>query len=161
METTTKTSKVDELGSDETRAISPEEYRRVLSGLKLAGLSLTHCEAQADRLAAEQAFAQPNSVPVHITGEVSFETTEKAVIVNQTYKITGKQGRRRVFALSATYAVAFQSTEPFTEQFFKVFKDRTLPTFTWPYLRELVSSMTSRMGLPELVLSIWFRPTAD
>jgi hypothetical protein len=142
----------------ESPTISAEEYRRMLGGLSLVNVALANCEAKADPGAAALVKAGP--VPVRISETASFEQREGEVAIRHNYRVTAVNKRRRIFTLKADFAVTMEVREGFSEQFFDAFKNVTLRLITWPYLRELVGSMTQRMDLPKLQLGLWRVPFA-
>lgn len=63
------------------------------------------------------------------------------------------------FEIEATFELEFTSAIPMTDELMLVFAAMNLPLHSWPYFRELVSSMMGRMGwqsytLPMLKLGI-------
>ena len=145
-------------GSAETTAISPDEYGKTLRGLELVKISLVNCQVNVDLDVAADAFADAakssKPVRVDITDNCSFEIRENTVIVRQTYALNSRHGRKTLIGAKAEYVVAFQASEGFTDEFFEIFQHVALPMYTWPYFRELVSSMTDRAGLPKLELGL-------
>jgi preprotein translocase subunit SecB len=72
-----------------------------------------------------------------------------------SYKLTGQvDDDKVVFDLEATYLLVFSSQELVSDEFFEIFKDMNLAVHTWPFFRELVSSMTGRTSLPTLTLPL-------
>jgi hypothetical protein len=61
-------------------------------------------------------------------------------------------GADKVFDFKASYLLSYNSSEKITGNFFEAYRQLNIHTNTWPYFRELVSSMTSRTGLPTLTL---------
>jgi len=45
-----------------------------------------------------------------------------------------------------------KSKEKFTDEFFDVYKEVSLKLNTWPYFREFVNNITSRMNIPPLTI---------
>jgi len=76
------------------------------------------------------------------------------VCIAVSYQLDAKSKRRNVFNIKARYQVTFKTSKPIPPEFFEMFNKWSLPVQTFPYLRELVNSMISRMGLPPLVLPL-------
>lgn len=138
--------------ADNEPAISPAEYNKVVAGLKLVSIALTNVSASVDRTATLNAMGK-GSVPLDIRARAGFEDGA-AVKVVQSYRIGCRSGRHKCLAIDATYELLFNSSEPFTPEFFSAFQVIALPTYVWPYFRELAQSITSRMSLPPLVLPL-------
>lgn len=139
-------------------AISPTQYAKILGGLHLVGLALTKCEAKADPQAAQEAFSQPEGPPLDMRDVASFESSGKHVTVRHNYSVISRYRRKALLSIKAEYTLVFETSEAFAADFFEVFKEIGVPMYTWPYVRELVDSMTSRMGLPKLVLPLLHTP---
>ncbi|MGE5619719.1 MAG: hypothetical protein ACM3US_10720 [Sphingomonadaceae bacterium] len=57
-----------------------------------------------------------------------------------------EDGARLAAEIRVVFAVDYSSSLPMTDALFSRFRKSNLPLNTWPYLREFVSSMTSRMN---------------
>lgn len=58
------------------------------------------------------------------------------------------------FEIEFTYCIEYTKTEldKFDEAYIKLFTERNVPVNIWPYARELISSLTTRMGYPTLII---------
>lgn len=58
------------------------------------------------------------------------------------------------FEIDFTYCIEYTKTEldKFDEAYIKFFVQRNVPVNIWPYARELISSLTTRMGYPTLII---------
>ena len=140
----------------DTERISREEYVRVLKSISLSDIALVSCQTAVDWDAAKDVDVM--SVPVGISDTAEFEHENGAITIRHRYDVRAKRGRKRLFYLKAEFAVKLAATDVFTEEFFRIFRSTSLPLVTWPYLRQLVGSMTERMGLPRLQLGLWKTP---
>jgi hypothetical protein len=64
----------------------------------------------------------------------------------------------RVLEIDCEFELHVHVSEPFDEAFAKRFADNEARLIVWPYFREFISSLTSRMGIPSLVIPITLRP---
>lgn len=55
------------------------------------------------------------------------------------------------FELRAVYK--FESIEEYEDKYILKFIERNIPVNIWPYAREIISSITTRIGYPALVIS--------
>lgn len=147
-----------ELDTAITPAIAPDDYGRVLRGLKLTSISLLDCAAKCKPEAARDAFTGGKPMPVDIAENAAFSSSDGTVSVQHGYMLKSRAGKNVFVSVRAVYILTFKSSEEFTGDFFNVFQDLALPMFTWPYFRELVGSMTSRMELPTLHLGLRHGP---
>lgn len=77
-----------------------------------------------------------------------------SALIEVSYLVKAAAGKRRVFEVAAKYYVEFRYDAELTEDFFVLYNTYSLPFQTFPYLRELVNTSVSRMGLPSLILPL-------
>lgn len=142
--------------SNDTETISTEDYVQALIGISLSSITLVSCRTAVNWDTATA--TEVTSVPVAISDTAEFERDGGAITIRHSYDVTAKKGRKRLFYLKAEFAVKLAATDEFTQGFFRRFRDTSLPLVTWPYLRQLVGSMTEQMGLPRLQLGLWKTP---
>jgi preprotein translocase subunit SecB len=137
--------------SADKKDIAPEFYRKILNGLELKNLYLTSCISSIDRNNIG------TDVKIKIDDEAAFSKSEKNEIeITQKYSIDAKNqtSKRKFLNIKCEYCFVYTSREDFTEEFFEVFKRANLPINSWPFFRELVCNITSRMYIPPLVLPL-------
>ncbi len=61
---------------------------------------------------------------------------------------------KKFLTVKCAYRLIYSSEEEFTEEFFELFKARTLPVNSWPFFRELVNNITARMYIPPITLPL-------
>jgi len=128
--------------------MTPEEYQVILQGLSLAHIHLRECKFSAK----PETMGTDTALKVLWEAEASFQDLgDGLIIIDHRYDLKGRSKNADVVKVRAQYRVALLSKEPFTEEFFNIYK-RNLLLHTWPYLRELVSSMTARAGLTQFTL---------
>lgn len=93
--------------------------------------------------------------------EVSYETqseysqSENDLSVKVRYVVYARDGRRVIVKIDCTFVLEYESAETVDEKVFRLYQHNTLHLNVFPYVRELVQSMTSRMGLPSLTLPLF------
>lgn len=138
-----------------TPQISPEDYGKILRGLKLERTTLISCEAKVDMVLAAEAFQQPEGPSTRVDGSVTFNSDHDGIlVVHHSHALISRHRRKTVTSIKADYVLVFRASEPTTKEFLDVFERIAVPSYTWPYFRELVGSMTSRMDLPKLLLPL-------
>jgi preprotein translocase subunit SecB len=131
--------------------IAPELYRKILNGLELRNLYLTSCTSSIDRNNGGA------DVKIKINDEAAFSKSEKnEIAITQKYSIDAKNqtSKKKFLNIKCEYCFVYTSKEDFTEEFFEVFKKANLPINSWPFFRELVYNLTSRMYIPPLTLPL-------
>jgi preprotein translocase subunit SecB len=133
----------------DVKQITPKEYNELLKKLDLHDIYLSDVTANLHKS--------------HIGEKVTLNLVEKFRILQRTpelvrievdYQMTGKSKQSKVVSVKAKYVVVFQTAEEMPEEFFAVYNTHSLPLQTYPYFRELVNSIVSRMGFPPLVLPL-------
>lgn len=59
--------------------------------------------------------------------------------------------------INALYNVVLSKSEELSKDFWNIYKKATLPLIVYPYFREFVQNITSRMNIPPLTLPILYR----
>ncbi|MFH1825042.1 MAG: hypothetical protein ABH873_07460 [Candidatus Firestonebacteria bacterium] len=82
----------------------------------------------------------------------------KTFKVYHEYNINGKKQKDEKIKLKirVVYLITYHSEVSISEKFFSLLGNSSLYLHTWPYLRELVQEITTRMGLPPLILKPMF-----
>ena len=128
--------------------ITPKEYNRILEGLQPVIVSLESLSAWVDR---ENAFEMDTTLSAGCK-DATFVQGGENVVVIASYRCRVRKGRKVILKIDATYRVEFSSEEPFSDEFFDTYKESSLQLLLWPFFRELVYDITSKMYIPPLVL---------
>lgn len=137
--------------SADKKNIAPELYRKILSGLELKNLFLISCTSNIDR------SSLGTEAGIKIVDDASYSKSEKNEIeITQKYSIEAKDqtSKKKFLNIKCEYHLIYTSREDFTEEFFEVFKKANLPINSWPFFRELVYNITSRMYIPPISLPL-------
>ena len=65
-----------------------------------------------------------------------------------------KDSEQEIFTLSGSFLLNYQSPIEVDSILLEMFASRNLSIHSWPYLREFVQSMSTRMGLPPVLLPL-------
>lgn len=134
---------------NEQPKLSPAEYNELLEGVQLRQIILTECKSKL----FDTQLTKPATV--HVETKSHFLPMEdNHFVIADRYKIVSKVGRKRLFSIEVEYHLLFESAHTVGEDFFEIYAELNLPLNTYPYVREIVQSLTSRMGLPQLVLPL-------
>ena len=131
--------------------ITPELYKKILYGLNLDNLFLISCSSTIDRtnLGTE--------IEIKVKDDASFVKAEQnkiQIIHKYSLGAINKPTNKKFLTIKADFCLIYSSEEEFTEVFFERFKNASLPINSWPFFREFVSNITSRMYIPPLTLPL-------
>ncbi len=127
--------------------IDPKEYARILETLELKNLYLEKGSFNVNR---EQL---KGSLTLNIKDTFSYRSAESGIEIVAEYTLMGKNKEKKsTIRLKATFVLQYETPEEITDDFFDVFKEVSLPFIVWPFVREYVYSITSRMYLPPITL---------
>jgi|GEM_PF-1778531 len=132
------------------RIVPPDKYNDFLRCIQLDDLYIKDVKA--------------NLFSKIISGNISINLIEDFQLVENknslakievVYKINAKNNNRRIFIVNLKYVVILKlSRDDIPKEFFELYKELSLPLHTFPYCRECVNSLISRMGLPNLILPL-------
>lgn len=127
--------------------IDPKEYARILGTLVLENLYLEKGSFNVNR---EQL---KGSLTLNIKDIFSYRPAESGIEIVAEYVLVGKNNEKKsALRLKATFILKYESPEEITDDFFDVFREVSLPFIVWPFVREYVYSITSRMYVPPITL---------
>ncbi|MDI6766122.1 MAG: hypothetical protein QME52_04790 [Bacteroidota bacterium] len=132
--------------------LSPEDYRKILGGVNLIEISLKESKTFVNK-----DIRSTTDLEIGIRDESHFEQEKEGVInILQRYELDARKpkSKSRYIQISLTFLVRMNCKEPFTEDFFSIYKEVSLQLNTWPFFREFVHSMTSRMNIPPMTLPL-------
>ncbi len=132
--------------------IDPDQYRMILAGLKLLDIELIKCSMVVKSEAGQQKNAKR---AIAVKEHAEYSALENGIVlIDHCYELRGKENKRAAIDITITCRVVLQSEHAFSDDFFAVYKDLNLTLHTWPYVRELASSLTCRTRLPRLTLPL-------
>jgi len=134
---------------ESTTKLKPQEFNELLKHVNLVDVFLSKLRVG---LRSRQ-LTERGQFKVSEKTEIA-SRDESHVEIKVGYRLSAKSGRSRLFDLDATYTAVFSTSKPIPAEFFEVFNEISLPLQTFPYFRELVNSIVSRMGLPPLILPL-------
>ena len=140
------------MSEKEKRLIDPKAYRKILVGLQLKSLSVMKGKFSS----CKENFIPNSEVDISDTALFKIESKNSFKIIH-TYqlKIENKKNKKNILRIDLSFELVFTSKETFTQEFFDVYTEDSLPLNTWPYFREFVSSIIQRMNFPPLTLPLF------
>lgn len=134
--------------------LSPEKYRDILTGLHLIEIRLVDVSASLNEALLDQ------SMSVKIRDRARFEVDAEGlarVYIKYTITVQADGKEKAAVRIDLKYAISFHSEYEFSADFFDVYKKVSLPVKIWPFVREFVHSLTSRMNIAPLTLPLMKR----
>lgn len=129
------------------------DYKSFLESLNLYSLALVRSLVRANRreyLRAEETSLQATLAckPTRIARE-HFD-----LLATLRLKMSLPGDRRTLVRIVATYELHFHSTDPVRQDFVHRLSESEVRFIIWPFFREFVSSTSSRMHIPPIVLPV-------
>lgn len=133
--------------------ISPEEYSNILSSISLSQILLNDCSAKK-----HEVKSKGGAIDLDISMKLGYDQNASEVSFITTYKLEGVKRSEgtdeKVFTITTSFQLSYIKTKEVevTKEFVNVFKNNSIELVSWPYFREFVQNMISRMGFPPLTL---------
>ena len=130
--------------------LDPQEYVEFIAQLELQNIWLSDVKCSGD---TGIGFALRTEFDLN--SRVSYDNWEGGLDIQHTYELTisamlgdpiSLDFGEAEFTIEATYEVELETGISMTDALMQPFTALNLPVYTWPYFRELVSSMMGRMG---------------
>ena len=129
--------------------MTPQEYSTILDDIELQSLYLK----KLDSFISHDQISEGMSIV--IKDNSTFSNTDEGFNVESRYTLNAKnQQKKIVIKIDCIYGIIFKSSKNITDSFFEIYKDMSLPLNVWPFFREMVNSITSRMNIPPLTLPL-------
>jgi hypothetical protein len=150
MEKTTKAKNKNPSGK-----LSPDQYNDILKGLVLKNVRISSAQFKSASLRGKTEL----SVDMSYAAEWQ-KSKEKLILITAHCQFVAREesSNDEAVRISADYEVLLKTTNEFTNEFFAIYKDLSLPINVWPFFREFVQSILGRIGYPPYTLPLLVRP---
>ncbi|MCX6379314.1 MAG: hypothetical protein NT023_07520 [Armatimonadetes bacterium] len=138
------------------KALSTEQYRQYLQGLRLVDITLEDMACHAN---PEAISSQPAGFSVTVSRSFKcqeIESSQPALLLQ--YTVQGYQEEAKVLEIKATYRLHLEADAVMPVEFFSIYCNVSADMQVWPFLREMANSITGRMGVPRLALPLLLDP---
>ncbi|HWE64788.1 MAG TPA: hypothetical protein VHB98_24000 [Chloroflexota bacterium] len=130
----------------------PDNYGAFVQQITLQAIWLVH--ARVDNLVGPVA---PGQAHMHIQVGADWSATDLGFRVLQTFTVSMAEDDQLAMQLEVVFGMDYASSMPMTAELFQPLNLLTLALAVWPYLREFLANMVSRMNwsgyiLPTLVV---------
>ncbi len=130
-------------------------YREMMSGLTLQKVLLT------ENNVLRNPDLSPEDAIVEVEKETQYQIREEdkrdfRFVEIITVKSSTDEGeeKKEIFTISGRFLLQYRSPIEVNEELMEMFSGRNLSVHSWPYLREFIQSMSTRMGLPPMLLPL-------
>jgi preprotein translocase subunit SecB len=131
------------------KEISTEQYGKIISTLELKNIFLSKLSSDGNYKAISE------NMQVKISDDAFFEYGNNIFTITTNYILQAKnQSDEIALEIKCTFILQYNSPQPITADFFDIYKKTSLPFNVWPYFREQVNNITSRMNIPPLTLPL-------
>ncbi len=141
-----------EVEEEEQTEQSIEAFNKFSEGLKLLRISLNKIEAKFN----DEAEQKQNEKQVYIDKKAAYQLLDNSnfrVFQDFDLSVGDKENKENKFiTIKSTFTIDFSSELPIDDDIFKMLAETTVLITAWPYLRELVQSITIRMSVPPIVI---------
>ncbi len=140
-------------------SLSPKDYKALLSKIELLDISQIN---SSSILIWEKVFLENNSdktSKINITDSYSFRTENDFYLATAKWelKTNFEKEEDSFLEIKAVYNVILSKSSEVPKEFWSIYKKATLPLLVYPYFREFVQNISSRMNIPPLTLPLLFR----
>lgn len=133
--------------------LSPKQYNDIIEKIELRKFILIKCKANLFQYKNKK-DTKP-ILNIRIENRPVFNSEDyNNFSINDNYKIIAKIKNNRIFEIELEYLLSFSCSKKIDNRFFKKYSKKDLHNISFPYIREMVYTLTSRMGIPPLILPI-------
>lgn len=140
-----------------TKQLKPQEYQKLLRKVILNSISLVEIKTKFEK----ELLPNDSVLSVSVTDSYDMNLKSNPIYSCATLKIIASPGKikksKSFLQIDAKYYISFNTDEDIPEVFWTIYQKFTLPNQIWPYFRELVQNITTRMNIPSLTLPIRIR----
>ncbi len=140
----------------EAMTIDPEVFRRILAGAKLEAIALIGVQCMMVDRNGYMDGIQVDGLQLNASAKYEMMKSDVGplAVVYQTVIAKVVHGEIEAMTFECTYQLEYSVQEPFTDEFFEMFRQTTLLLQVVPFIRELAANLTGRMYVPPLTLPL-------
>lgn len=138
------------------RKISPEKFSNALELIEIKKIGFTEITSKlyVQNLKDGEIVLDANN-----DVEIQTEGQSKTLAAIDKYRIVGKIKDALLFEIKLDVMVIFEAKAKVDPSFIKLFEETTLKVITYPYAREAIQDLTTKMGISPLILPMWRAPS--
>lgn len=125
--------------------LDPQLYRETLARLQLREISLRELHLNCQNPVGGE-------IDINIAGKANALHNDGELRIQSSHTITARNEKHEIFTIEVTFDVVLSAPDELPADFTDIYIANNLGLTVFPYVREITSSLTSRMGLPKLTL---------
>lgn len=136
--------------------ISPEDYSKILDSINLENIALVDSSFKV-----KDCEENGGNINLKFNDSYSFLDKQDYICFYSSFKLIGSfEGNpesQELFVMKAKYEIRYSKKDKkvdISTDFFQVFKEISLPMFTWPYFREFIQNTLVRACIPPVTLPV-------
>jgi len=135
----------------EKKIIAPKEYREILNSIDLKNIFLKSCSCELER----EKVSPDTKVNISDTALILKQEKDYLEILHSyIFEAMSQQKKERFLIIKCEYILEYAAAKEITNSFFDIFKRTSLLLNSWPFFREFVNNITSRMYIPPFTLPL-------
>lgn len=136
--------------------IPPQEYRELVKNVELLGLSLHKGGFYLSRELTQQLVGSLSDAKIKFndTADLKADGEQYEILNSWKLEVLLDGVSKEILSIEANYLVNFHSATLLPQEFWDIFNRTSLHFIVYPYFREYVQNITSRMNIPPLTMPI-------
>lgn len=133
--------------------LSPQEYKQILSKIELESITLVETRSKY----SETSFNDNIDISIKETSKHIIDKDFLKIYAICNFTIKSKETEEEVLKLMVKYKLDFKydtEAESINDEFIKILTDNTIKITVWPYFRQELSNIVSKMNLPSFILPL-------
>lgn len=131
--------------------LDSNKYQELIRSIDIKNINLKKLEVDCPSVSHHQ------NIEISASQErFTFNREGELLTVLAEFNVKGFTEIQNVFSINFTLELNYllDSQLEFENQYFELFTQNNVPVNVWPFARELVSNLTTRMGFPPLILPV-------
>lgn len=136
--------------------IPPKKYRELAKNVELLGISLNKGSFNLSPELTLQLVNSLDDAKIKFNDSVDLKANGEQYEILNTWKLVVllEGVSKEILSIEANYLVIFHSAKLLPNEFWDIFTKTSLHLIVYPYFREYVQNVTSRMNIPPLTMPI-------
>ena len=139
--------------------VTSKQYSKELENIKIKDLRFLEVSSKIflENFAPEESKV---GIKTSLKNKVEIQKSDDLKIFAglDNYELEGTVSEKKIVEIKLKVMIVFESKKNVDEKFLQTFEKNSLKIFIYPYIRQIIQDLTTKMGLPPLILPIWTRP---
>lgn len=133
--------------------LTPQEYRQLLSTVDLDEITLVEIKTKY----SEESIKENIRLTIKETSKNSIDGNTLKIYLLCSFNAKNKDTKEEIIKINLRYRIDFDiigEIDDISDEFIKILTENTVKITIWPYFRQEVQSIMSKMNLPQIVLPL-------